>query len=143
MRALRWIGPISLLSAGLYGCVLTPPAKFEGGPASSRAGDQTQYLLKAISASPATLEAMYRTAQKDSNGVGRLHRALILSMPDYSGYDASTAAEQLRKLQSSHDESVATVARLRLAEMHEEAACQQKLHEIVVIERRMSAAPQH
>jgi hypothetical protein len=76
-----------------------------------------------------------------------LRVALLQSVPHHSGYDPARAREQLDALASRSPASrdVAMVARLRLAEMGETAACRSeatelraRLSRVVDIERRLN-----
>lgn len=140
IRASVWFGLAALFGVGLCGCAAVFPGNQAGGPARTDAtAAELRYLIQANEASPHKLATMYHFAASDHTVAGRLHRALIQSMPGYSGYDAAAAAAWLHKLKSSGRRSVALVARLRLAAMAEQNVCHDKLHRIVNIEQRLSA----
>lgn len=96
------------------------------------------YLARVLTAPAIKLDAMLLDAKHDSGSSGRLHRALIESVPDYSEYNPAAATSKLRSLQAQHSNAVAAaIARVRLAEMGQEDACLNRLHKIVNIERSL------
>jgi len=81
---------------------------------------------------------MFRHAKQDSSASGRLHQALIESMPAASAYDPLTAASQLQALHAQRARtSIAAVAQVRLEEMKQDTTCQKRLQKIVDIERSL------
>jgi len=86
-----------------------------------------EFLEHAEEAAPAAREALWRKqsvgAPKDDEAALRL--ALLQSLPAHSGSDAAAAQRTLRALLlKDPPEHMAIAARLRLAEMGGESACQ-------------------
>lgn len=99
------------------------------------------YLAHVLEASPATLAKMLRTARSDQSISGKLHQALIISVPGSKVYDPSTAAADLEALQHQQaGTEIGTVARVRLAEMKLEANCERRVNKIVNIEKKLDGS---
>ena len=144
MRASGLIGPALLLSVAVAGCARMPGAESHGqlsaAPATSGAAELT-YLARALEAPPGDLEKMLRTARIDHSISGKLHRALIISIPGSKLYDPSAATADLRALQHQQaGTDVGAVARVRLAEMNLEANCEERVKKIVNIEKKLDGS---
>ena len=144
-QGLRWLGPrLRLLPfslvLGLCACTQLPGLRPD-------ARDHLDYYAKALAADHAKREYLWRAANgNDNSPSARLHRALMRSLPGHSGYDAPVAVNNLVALtQNDTPPEIQSVARMRLAEMSNNEACQheadslrQRLTKMVGIERKMS-----
>jgi len=138
-RALLVAGSLAL-SAALGGCAAW----------SQRASavDHLDFLAQALEADSRAREQLWRdygAAAGDDDA--QLRAALLQSLPDHSGYDADQARAHLDALavKQAGSQEVASVARLRLAQMDESADLQrevvelkQRLARVVDIERRLN-----
>lgn len=117
-------------------------------PRGYTATDHLAFLTQALAADPHAREALWRgAAAREDSEDAQLRTALLQSVPHHSGYDPARARERLDALASRSPGSrdVAMVARLRLAEMGETAACRSeaaelraRLSRVVDIERRLN-----
>ena len=110
--------------------------------------DHLAFLSQALEADGKGRETLWR----DQSGEGgsddaQLRIALLQSLPNHSGYDATAARQRLDALAAKNPASieVASVARLRLAQMNEGVDCRsevaelkQRLARVVDIERRLN-----
>jgi hypothetical protein len=110
--------------------------------------DHLDFLVRAMEADGRAREQLWRDygAAAGSDDV-QLRAALLQSLPDHGGYDADKARARLDALAVKQPVSVdvASVARLRLAQMHENAdlrrevtELKQRLARVVDIERRLN-----
>ena len=140
-HASGWYGLALLFSALASGCAALPG--YDGS------GDEIAYLTRALEAQPAALNAMMVSAHHDDSIDGKLHVALLKSVPGYAGYDPSGSVTQLRALQQNYGGTmVGAVAHMRLAELAQEYSCRQqndalrrRLHKVVDIERSLDGQP--
>lgn len=110
--------------------------------------DHVEYLSQALAADAREREALWKAAPAtDASEGARLHVALLQSIEGHSGYDPAAARQRLEALAASAPGSVdvATVARLRLAQLNESTECRsevadlrQRLSRVVDIEKRMN-----
>jgi len=110
--------------------------------------DHLGFLTQALEADPKAREALWRFhAGGDGSNDAQLRTALLQSLPNHSGYDAAAARRQLDALATGKPTSpdVASVARLRLAQLGESTEChsevtelKQRLARVVDIERRLN-----
>lgn len=109
--------------------------------------DHVGFLTQALEADPKAREGLWRYHAAGSSDDAQLRAALLQSLPNHSGYDPAAARERLDALASKNPASisVASVARLRLAQMGDNAACrsevaelQRRLARVVDIERRLN-----
>jgi hypothetical protein len=117
-------------------------------PRRYTAVDHLAFLSQALDADPRGRETIWRSMTgSDASDDTRLRIALMQSLPHHSGYDPAAARERLDALATRTPiaPEVATVARLRLAEMNETAECRgeaselrQRLARVVDIERRLN-----
>ena len=117
-------------------------------PRQYAAADHVGFLTRALDADARGREALWRTyGTGDASHEARLRVALLQSVPHHPGYDPAAARAQLEALagQNPAPRDVATVARLRLAEMSETVECRDetaelraRLARVVDIERRMN-----
>jgi hypothetical protein len=128
------------LLALLGGCATQP---FSGG----RATDNLEFLDRAMSGGPAAREAMWRDAVAGGRSTqeAQLRLALLQSVPDHSGADASAAQRNLRALLAQDPPpDLAAVARVRLDELKVTSQCvgetqelRRRLAQVVDIERQL------
>lgn len=127
------------LSALLGGC-----ASWSSRPT---AVDHLEFLTQALEADTHAREQLWRQAGGgDGSDDAQLRAALLQSVPDHSGYDPVAARARLDALAVKQPGSVdvASVARLRLAQMDESSnlrrevtELKQRLARVVDIERRL------
>ena len=129
-----------VLSAALSGCAAW----------SHRASavDHLDFPVQALQADSRAREQLWRDyGAAAGSDDAQLRAALLQSLPDHSGYDADRARARLDALAVKHPVSVdvASVARLRLAQMNENAGLRsevaelkQRLARVVDIERRLN-----
>jgi len=108
--------------------------------------DHLGFLTQALSADAKGRESLWRYNAGGKSDDAQLRAALLQSLPNHSGYDPVAAREHLDALASKNPASidVASVARLRLAQMGDDAECrsevaelQRRLARVVDIERRL------
>ena len=109
--------------------------------------DHLGFLTQALEADAKGREALWRyQGGGGTSNDAQLRTALLQSLPNHSGYDPAAAREHLDALASRNPASVdvAGVARLRLAQMGDDAECrsevtelQRRLARVVDIERRL------
>ena len=136
-----WLGLALLSSAAAAGCAITP--------AHEAGGDELAFLTMALEAPPTALDPMLVAARHESGPSGKLHVAILKSLPGHDGYDPAGARTMLTNLGNKYaDDPVGSVAHERLAELWQESAClrqrdslKQKLHQMVDIERSIDAPP--
>lgn len=113
--------------------------------------DHLEFLSQALSADARAREALWKSSAggADSDDA-QLRIALLQSLPNHSGYDPAAARQRLQALAAKNPTSVevASVARLRLAQLDDSEGCRaevqelkQRLAKVVDIERRMNKDP--
>ena len=125
----------------LSGCAALFPRQYS-------AVDHLAFLTRALDADPKGREALWRSyGHGDASDESQLRVALLQSVPGHSGYDPAAARVRLDALagQNPAPVEVASVARLRLAEMNETVECRTdatelraRLARVVDIERRLN-----
>jgi len=110
--------------------------------------DHLDFLVQALEADTRGREQLWRDfGAAAGSDDAQLRAALLQSMPDHSGYDADKARARLDALAVKQPGSaaVASVARLRVAQMDENgdlrrevAELKQRLARVVDIERRLN-----
>lgn len=141
VRGSGWLGLALLSSAAVTGCAVAP--------AHDAGSDQLSFLTVALETPPASLEPMLTAAHNEPGPEGRLHVAILKSLPGYDGYDPAGAKTMLSDLGDRYAHSeIGAVAHERLAELWQESACwkqtdalQLKLHQMVDIERSIDGHP--
>jgi len=141
-----WSGRVRLAA-----WLLTLSALLEGCSAwSSRltAVDHLEFLTQALEADGRARELLWRQYDvNDDSDDAQLRAALLQSLPDHSGYDPVAARARLDALAAKQPGStdVASVARLRLAQLGDDNDCRrevaelkQRLARVVDIERRLN-----
>ena len=133
------------LSALLGGTLLGGCSAWSSRPT---AVDHLEFLTQALEADGHARARMWRLAEGgDGSDDAQLRAALLQSLPDHGGYDPAAARERLDALavKPSGSTDVASVARLRLAQMDESsdlrrevAELKQRLARVVDIERRLN-----
>jgi hypothetical protein len=128
------------LSAALAGCA--------SWSERLTAVDHVDFLVQALESDGRGREQLWRDyASGDGSDDAQLRAALLQSLPDHSGYDPIQARSRLDALAVKRPGSVnvASVARLRLAQMHGDGDCRrevselkQRLARVVDIERRLN-----
>ena len=140
--------PLAFLVLGLS-VALASCAAMSSRPYS--AADHLAFLSQALQAEPPERELLWRgLAGAPPSEDQQLRVALMQSLPNHSGHDPAAARARLDALAARHPglRDVAAVARLRLAELDETAACRSeatelraRLARVVDIERRMNRNP--
>jgi hypothetical protein len=110
--------------------------------------DHLAFLSQALAADGKARETLWRDfSGADGSDDAQLRAALLQSLPNHSGTDLTAARQRLDALAAKSPASieVASVARLRLAQMNEGAVCRdeiaelrQRLARVVDIERRLN-----
>jgi hypothetical protein len=103
------------------------------------------YLVRALRADASSREQMWRgTVPSGGSEEARLRRALMQSVPGHTGYEPAAAESALQRLADDGSGDIASVARLRVAEMKADQACRQevtqlrqRLSRVVDIERKL------
>ena len=131
-----------MLGISQSGCALLPRY------AAPTALDEIQYLTIALEADPGAREALWKTAgTAGKSDEAELRVALLQSVPGHSGYDPVAAHDSLERIAArpAAPEAITTVARLRLAQVDQDAAMaaeitqlKQRLARVVEIEKRMN-----
>lgn len=139
-RFFAWSGLALCCSWLLSACALQPLLQELGGTS------EVEYLTRALKASPSERRFLWKVARNhDGTPEAQLRLAVMQSLPGHDGYDPDTAKRRLQSLSGSgRPPDVAMVARLRLAELREDAICQdeigklqERLSKIVDIERSL------
>lgn len=125
----------------LTGCAVLFPRQYS-------AADHVAFLTRVLDADPKGREALWRSyGSGDDSPEARLRVALLQSVPHHPGSDPVAARARLEALaeQNPAPLAVASVARLRLAEMSETVECRNettelraRLARVVDIERRLN-----
>lgn len=112
--------------------------------------DHVDFLVHALEADGRGREQLWRDyASGDGTDDDQLRAALLQSLPDHSGHDPAQARARLDALAVKRPGSVdvASVARLRLAQLQGDGDCRrevtelkQRLARVVDIERRLNQA---
>ena len=109
--------------------------------------DHLEFLTQALGADGRASEELWRQIElADGSDDAQLRAALLQSLPDHSGYDLAAARARLEALAAQPGQaSVASVARLRLAQLSDDNDCRrevaelkQRLARVVDIERRLT-----
>ena len=109
--------------------------------------DHLEFLTQALEADGRAREQLWRQYEgSEDSDDARLRAALLQSLPDHSGYDPATARTRLDALAvKPGSDDVASVARLRLAQLSDDNDCRrevaglkQRLARVVDIERRLN-----
>lgn len=110
--------------------------------------DHMEFLSQALRADPRGRDAMWRSLPNGgTSDDAELRVALMQSVPGHAGHDVAQARARLDALAVKNPASiqVASVARLRLSQLHEGAQCRdevaelkQRLARVVEIERRLN-----
>jgi hypothetical protein len=140
-RARRWPALWCISVLLLSGCAALFPREYS-------AMDHLAFLTRALDADARGREALWRTyGRGGATDDAQLRVALLQSVPGHAGYDPAAARVRLDALagQNPAPVEVATVARLRLAEMNETVECRNeatelraRLARVVDIERRLN-----
>jgi hypothetical protein len=124
----------------LSACALQPLLQDLGGTS------EVEYLTRALKASPTARRTLWNAARDhDGTPEAQLRLAVMQSLPGHDGYDPGAAKRRLQSLSGpGRPPDVSMVARLRLAELRDDAICQgeigklqERLSQIVDIERSL------
>ena len=105
-----------------------------------------QYLQRALNASPAGREAMWRDTEAEARSFdSSIRTALMQSVPDHSGYDPVAAQHTLRGvIAQSPSPGIVALAQVRLDEIRSNSLCysqnqelRHRLAQVVEIDRNL------
>ncbi|HEY1077361.1 MAG TPA: hypothetical protein VGE51_11780 [Fontimonas sp.] len=136
MRRRLHVVAIGLCGLGLSACahLQMPELQSEHGALA--------FWDRAVQAGASERNAMWRQAQTPDKA---WQIALLQSLPDYSRYDPAAARSGLKKaLAENRWDDVASVARIRLADLKSDRVCEERvseferrLNEVIAIEKRL------
>ncbi|MFA5938541.1 MAG: hypothetical protein WC809_04220 [Sinimarinibacterium sp.] len=105
-------------------------------------GGALDFWAAAVEADEGGRETMWQRARRDNEP---WQLAMLQSLPDYSRYDAQAARRALKQTLATHPKGeIAALARVRLADLTDQQACEtqaaelkHRLDEVIAIERKL------